>query len=351
MSGRNTEGFGEYVGNHLFYGVLLFWGYRRLLFSRLEGFSPAASRNLLIGMAVAGCLLGILLHVRRGRNGASVFANITLPFGIYTMLAYRAYFGVLFAAALIAAGVLSGLFAACVLCRKISRGSRAARVWRNRLRLAFAGAWLLFAAALSGAALYVGAGRLFGSGILEPSVEAASGPGAEVYTIANQMDTLLCLQEDVWDGLSATQRLDVLQTVANIERRYLGIPHALPVSAANLEDGTLGTYDSENQEILLNLENLSRDPALEMLEVVCHEAYHGYQHCLVYALENVPEESRQLRLFRDARAYQEEFGNYQDGSSGFLAYYAQDCELDARDYAEEAVADYSRRLEEYRAQQ
>ncbi len=357
--GRNTERLGEYVGNHLFYGALFYFVYRRLIFFRLGGFGFAFSRTFLLGLLAVGCLLGILLHVRRGRNGVSVFANVALPFGLYSALAYREYFGALFQAAALAAAVLSVLWAAYVLGRK-KTGKRPEAVLpkkrvhgfrRNRLRLAISGAQLLFALALSGAALWVGAGRLLGNGILEPSLEAVSGPEGEIYTISGQMDTLLNLQEKNWSQLSVRERLDVLQTVANIECRYLGIPHGLPVSAANLEEGTLGSYNRESKEILLNLDNLSHGPASEMLETVCHEAYHGYQHCLVAVLEKVSQEEAQLRLFRPARIYQEEFQHYEDGSQSFLDYYFQDCETDARQYAQDAVIDYVQRLEEYVGQE
>ena len=85
----------------------------------------------------------------------------------------------------------------------------------------------------------------------------------------------------------------------------------------------------------------------EVLNIVCHESYHAYQHCIVSALENADEESKNLRLFRDARNYAEEFCDYKSGDNGFYDYYYQECEMDAREYAEEALLNYYKRIEEY----
>ena len=38
---------------------------------------------------------------------------------------------------------------------------------------------------------------------------------------------------------------------------------------------------------------------------------------------------------------------YKDGSTDFCGYYTQDCENDARDYAEDAVSDYYWRIMEH----
>ena len=59
------------------------------------------------------------------------------------------------------------------------------------------------------------------------------------------MDTILLLQEDEWEKLSAQERLDVLQTVANIEQRYLGLPNELNVGVANLDADILGYYTDQ----------------------------------------------------------------------------------------------------------
>ena len=80
-----------------------------------------------------------------------------------------------------------------------------------------------------------GASVLFGSSLLKSDVRPATKTNLSEQTIANNMDTILLLQEDEWEKLSAQERLDVLQAVANIEQRYLGLPNELNVGVANLD--------------------------------------------------------------------------------------------------------------------
>ena len=63
---------------------------------------------------------------------------------------------------------------------------------------------------------------------------------------------------NLWEKLSAQERLDVLQTVVNTERRYLGIPHELNVGVANLGEHTLGHYIEGTHEIIISLMSLGK---------------------------------------------------------------------------------------------
>lgn len=83
---------------------------------------------------------------------------------------------------------------------------------------------------------------LFGFSMIQSTVVATSSKELEEQTIENNIDSILLLQENLWEKLSAQERLDVLQTVVNTERRYLGIPHELNVGVANLGEHTLGHY-------------------------------------------------------------------------------------------------------------
>lgn len=131
-------------------------------------------------------------------------------------------------------------------------------------------------------------------------------------TIANNMDTILLLQEDEWEKLSAQERLDVLQAVANIEQRYLGLPNELNVGVANLDADILGYYTDKTHEIIVSADSLLYDSPWEVLDTICHEAYHSYQYRLVEALNGADENSKNLRIFRKAYTYADEFTSYKD---------------------------------------
>lgn len=137
-----------------------------------------------------------------------------------------------------------------------------------------------------------GANVLFGSSLLKSDVRPATKTNLSEQTIANNMDTILLLQEDEWEKLSAQERLDVLQTVANIEQRYLGLPNELNVGVANLDADILGYYTDKTHEIIVSADSLLYDSPWEVLDTICHEAYHSYQYRLVEAL-NGADENRQ----------------------------------------------------------
>ena len=343
---NNTTSVRGYLWDNLFYIVMGFVLYKNILMKCLNGMSYDQSRTILIVMIVVMSAIDIMINIRKNRNGMSVFANVVLPFGLYTALAYISVNRYLFVTVFILAGLATTFFAMVTMRRRI-RSKKTWLVIAKRIKLIIVQMQHLFAIGLFATMLLLGVGAFFGSSLLQPEVIATTYTEAEEQTINNNIESVLMLQEELWVDLSVPERLNILQTVANIERRYLGIPHELNVGVANLGEYTLGYYDDRKHQVIVSLDSLMNDPADEVLNTVCHESYHAYQHCIVSVLENADEELKNLRLFRDARNYAEEFCDYKSGDNGFYAYYYQECEMDAREYAEEAVLDYYKRIEEY----
>ena len=343
---NNSTSVRGYLWDNLFYIVMGFIWYKNILMKCLNSMSYDQSRTILIVMIAIMSAIGIILNIRNNRNGMSVFANITLPFGLYTALAYISVNRYLFVTVFILAGLISTLFAVVTMCRRI-RSKKTWLVIAKRIKRIIVQMQHLFAIGLFATMLVLGVGAFFGSSLLQPEVIATTYEEAEEQTINNNIESVLMLQEELWVDLSVPERLNILQTVANIERRYLGIPYELNVGVANLGEYTLGYYDDRKHQVIVSLDSLINDPAEEVLNTVCHESYHAYQYCIVFVLENADEESKNLRLFRDARNYAEEFCDYKSGGNGFYDYYYQECEMDAREYAEDAVFDYYKRIEEY----
>lgn len=343
---NNTTSVRGYLWDNLFYIVMGFIWYKNILMKCLNGMSYDQSRTILIVMIVTMSIVGIIFNIRKNRNGMSVFANVALPFGIYTVLAYISVNRHIFITAFLFAGTISAFSAVLTMCRRI----RSKKIWLvivKRMKRVIVQMQYFFAIGLFGTMLVLGVEAFFGSSLLQPEVIATTYKEAEEQTINNNIESVLMLQEELWVDLSAPERLNILQTVANIERRYLGIPHELNVGVANLGEYTLGCYDDRKHQITVSLDSLMNDPVEEVLNTVCHESYHAYQHCIVSVLENADEESKNLRLFRDAQNYAEEFCDYKSGGQGFYDYYYQECEVDARAYAKDAVIDYYQRIEEY----
>lgn len=343
---NNTTSVRGYLWDNLFYIVMGFVLYKNILMKCLNGMSYDQSRTILIVMIVVMSAIDIMINIRKNRNGMSVFANVVLPFGLYTALAYISVNRYLFVTVFILAGLATTFFAMVTMRRRI-RSKKTWLVIAKRIKLIIVQMQHLFAIGLFATMLLLGVGAFFGSSLLQPEVIATTYTEAEEQTINNNIESVLMLQEELWVDLSVPERLNILQTVANIERRYLGILHELNVGVANLGEYTLGYYDDRKHQVIVSLDSLMNDPADEVLNTVCHESYHAYQHCIVSVLENADEELKNLRLFRNARNYAEEFCDYKSGDNGFYDYYYQECEMDAREYAEEAVLDYYKRIEEY----
>lgn len=273
---------------------------------------------------------------------------IIVPFGLYTVLAYSRTVGVWMPIVLALAGVLSAAYSIYLLTRKIRNRRHKCKVLVRRIYRCCMMCQSLLASALLVIMVAIGIHGVFGDNILNSSVPATIDEQSVSQTISNNIDTVLLLQEEEWEKLSTQKKLDTLQTLANIEAHYLGIPNELNVGTANLKGNTLAYYNDNTHTISIDLDHLENDTVYDVLESCFHEAYHSYQHRLVDAYNNADESIKGLRLYKTAALYAEEFKNYVDGEDcDFWTYYDQRCESDARDYADDAIYDYYSKIEEY----
>lgn len=178
-------------------------------------------------------------------------------------------------------------------------------------------------------------------------ITVPTDPKVNNQKISSNIDTILLLQEEEWAKLSTQERLDVLQTVANIEATYLGLPHELNVTVKALDETTQGHYDDSTYTIAINADHLTEDPAHDLVETVAHEAYHAYERRLVDLYYATGSQERNLLLFGRIEEYRDNFDNYIDGDEDLIGYATQAVELDSVKYAIAAVIDYYDAIEEY----
>lgn len=326
--------------------ILMIW-YKNIMFRCIETCSLTESRWILWGFVVTSCIIGIAFDMKSNRNGLSIVCNLILGFGSYTVFTYMPIRKTFIVVTLCVVVALSAIFAGLVMFRKIKNKKKARRIIRRRIIRSLEGSKYMLGIGLAIIIFVSGAGTLFGSGIMISSEKPAAQENINEQTIANNIETVLLLQDELWETLTVQQRLDVLQTIANIEQRYLGLPNELNVGAANLKQGKIAYYTDLTHEIIISIDSLLYDSSWELLDSVCHEAYHSYQHRLVDAYNASDENTKSLRIFRKASSYANEFGNYINGDEDFSVYYSQDCENDARDYAVKAVEDYCTKINEY----
>ena len=154
----------------------------------------------------------------------------------------------------------------------------------------------------------------------------------EIQTISNNIMKLSHLYDNTWEILSMEERIDILQTVADIERDFLGLPHDLTVYTASLPNDIAGRYGNYDHGIYVNENCIKNDLPYDLTKTIAHEAHHAFAWCLIAAYEEASEEMKSLVIFENAEKYKEEFDNYNDGAEDIFGYYTQKCESDARDY-------------------
>ena len=347
MRPRNTLSKVEFILDHIFWGLIAWIWYKTILFRCLDQHSLKESKWILVGFVSVYSVLGLLLEWKRQRNQTSILMNLLAGYGIYAVLTYIPIRWTLILVTLITAVILATSYFLYVLLYRIRRKRITGKVLIRRIRRACLGSRNIICSGFALIMVLIGLKTGFETSVVNPSAALALPVEIEEQTIANNLDTLVLLEEDAWERLSVGDRLNVLQVMANIERRYLGLPHELNVGTLSLREGVAGCYSDEKHEILVNIDCLLNDSPDFLVKVIAHEAYHAAQFRMVDAYDAASDEAKSLILFYDASVYKEEFASYVDASGDYCEYYYQKCETDARKYAEEAVIEYYARIEEY----
>lgn len=342
----STLYFSEFLREGIIYAIIGLTWYR-VIFRCIPVWTYWKSLGLLGLMLCISVLLADLLFLYQ-RTEKTVIYGCFVPFGIYTCLIYWHLLKIRIITLSVFAVLLTVAYCMLVCFRKIGNGNRKRIMLRRAYRcLTKSFSVLAITSACLCVPLFFQA--VFTGGILKSSVKAETEYIPEEIMIEKEMDTLLLLQEQEWVSLVPAEKLAVLQTVANIERSYFGIPVEITVVAGKLKENTLGQYNDSTHTISISIDVLENSDASESLEVLTHECQHAYQARLVDAYQNANAVDQQLRLYNAARSYSEEYADYEDGYSSFSDYYSQACESDAREYSYRAVDYYYRIIDEYLA--
>lgn len=345
MSNHNTMSKVEFCIEHIIWGVITFLWYRSL-FRCIRDYTLAESRLILCVTLVLVSVIYGLLEFNNERNGLSIFLNLASGYGLYTVFSYIQLKSRLIQISLNISTILSAVCLIYIMSRRIRNRNQTRKILIRRLSRLMKSIQTIYGFGLAAIVIVIGLNVILGNSILHSNVDAVQNNN-EDQSLENNIETVALLEESRWKELSVQKRVDVLQVVANIEQRYLGLPNELNVGAANLREGLLGYYTDGTHEIILNINSLLYDSPEEVLNSLCHEAYHSYQYRMVEAYVNASESTKNLLLYRRAESYKDEFNNYIDGKKDPCLYYSQKCEKDARDYATSAVEDYIQKINAY----
>lgn len=302
--------------------VIGFIWYKTLLFRVLPHLDVYDSLRLLLIMMLVSVSCFIIVMNRR-KNGWTATACFVLPFGLYTIFTYSTTSALFIRVVAVVSILLSLVYSILLFSRKIKQRGKIARrkVLQNRLSRCIYSVSCIMAVAMLTLMVGIGWNGYFGTGLVTSSVEA-EGIQQDVEdedTMEANMDAVLKLQPVVWEDLNTYERIDVLQTVCNVETHYLGLNYPVTVQGDNLSPYTLGAYSDAQRLIRINLDHIENDPVEDVLSTI---------------------EYRNLRLFKDAAHYSQEVDDYINPRDDYYGYMTQRLEMDSETYAELGVHEY-----------
>lgn len=347
MGKRNTMRPQKYIGDHLLWLITAMLWYRGVLFTAILGMTVKQSKVILWISAFALVAFGYIITMKKRRNNVSLFTNILLPYELYAVVTYRTYLPRLVWGSVLLASILSLAFIILGMLPMAHSEQQGVAGRKRQVIHSLLGVRTITAVCILVLIVPIGVSKVFGLGLMTTKTPLVSDASeAEEWTVKNNIDTVCLLREEEWKELNPQQKLDVLGVVLNIEIRYLGLNHEVYLKSSVLNGETAAHYNHRDHEIVIDLGQLETAAAADVLDSLCHECYHAYQYQMIALYEDTPEKYRNMLLFQYVGSYIKETSNYNDGSGDLMDYYYQTIEIQARQYAELAVADYYGRIRE-----
>jgi predicted SprT family Zn-dependent metalloprotease len=291
-------------------------------------------RRLILGLTAFGALLTFC----RRRRGICVLINMAIPMELYLMPVLWEDSRWLLSG-LTAVWVVALVFYAWVIFAKSKGNAGRKCIWL------FHGARIIAGLVFLPVILY-SAGAVRGV-FSVAQADRVPGQVCQEDTIDHHIETLCLLEESSWKEAGREAQAEVLQTIAAIEARYLGLKRIPQVKLAYLEANILGQYSAEKNMVSLNVAYMDEESPEMTVEVLLHEIYHAYQRQMTDAYQAMPEEYQNMPLFRRAKTYETEFREYKDDYQNYDEYASQSLEEDARWYAADGGREYFVRVSEY----
>lgn len=337
----------KYIIDHLFWMITAMIWYRNILFTAIPDMTVKQSKIILWISALVFIALGCILTMEKRRNDLSLFTNVLFPYELYAIISYRTYLPRLVWGSVLLAGILSLAFIIFAMYPTGHKEMQGTKMQKRQVVHSLLGARVITAICILVLIVPISVSNVFGLGLMTtkaPLVSAASE--AEEWTVENNIETIRLLWEEEWKKLNPQQKMDVLGVVLNIEIRYLGLNHEVYLKGNVLDGETSAHYNHKDHEIVMDIGQLKTADAADVLDSLCHECYHAYQYQVIALYEETPEKYRNMLLFQYVGNYIEETSNYKDGNKDMAEYYYQTMEIQARQYAKCAVADYYDRIRE-----
>lgn len=189
------------------------------------------------------------------------------------------------------------------------------------------------------------------SEIISSTIEATNNADAKDNSLIKaHLKEFMPIIDGTYNELSLTQRLDIFQTIVNVECTYFGSSVAIPlkIKPISSENGTTYAYYNNGEETIYLNESVFNDLDVEdALYIVLHETYHVYQHEQKKLYESVPDELKDLSTLSSAKECKEGLDNYISSGENYSEYKNQSIEQDADDYAYITTREYLKLIKQY----
>ena len=97
---------------------------------------------------------------------------------------------------------------------------------------------------------------IFNVPLISSKVKVENEAESNTWTIKNNIEELKKLRNPEWKALSAQEKIDVLQIVANIEARALGMSNKLCLGVKAMPDYVIGQYAVDTNIIYINIDKI-----------------------------------------------------------------------------------------------
>lgn len=348
---RNEMGYKRYIINMVYGNMIFLWIYYVTIFYAMKGFSELQSFILLIVMVFMGALLDLILLGRYACNWRNIVITIPLIPGGYTVYTYLYYRSDWCKEMLCVTGMLWGSYVIVLFVRRIEEKAKRRRIILSRMRRAYWGAKCVGALVCTIFIIIAFIDTYFPDTYIPHRrlgcvfwVEETAYNDED--SLAANMEQVLKMQPEEYSKLTVDEKVELLQVMADIQGRYLGLDRRVTVKTSSLENDKLGYYRDTAAVIQIDTEHLSDDPQ-SVLETLYHEMFHAAQHQYAHIYDQVSEENKKSYFLMDAEIYAEEIENYVNGENDILEYYSQKLEQDARAHGIIDAQQVYDRIDEY----
>ena len=326
--------------------ILLAWGFRSVFLRSIGNLSYETTKIFFYSFLFISVGYGIAYTIKKWRNYASLFSNITLSFLPVIILTYfneLKYIVVLFCVASVA--LTLKIFADIKKRPLLSNDiAKVKKIKSNRMKLALYLSRNITAlcALLIIAAFFVVTVFLPFSANLTTRVVAANENKTE-WTIENKYNELaIFLDEKEWAKASTWEIAKALQILANIEAAHLNLDDTPELRIDNIHNDLVGAFAKKTNIITINTPK--QQFAAEIMVAVLHELRHAYQYQLIRQYDELSTQEQQADIYNNIRIYKEEFANYAELAPE--SYHKLTVEQDSRNYSYERAEEYKIQINE-----